>query len=95
MKPVCVPCRCFYRPKETGFSFIEGMPLNSERDIRGNRSPGSWTPYKLWSGDLWECPDCGAEIIVGVASAAISEHYLPDFHDQVSAYSATLQVNDC
>ena len=26
MKPICVPCQRFYRPKKNGFMFIEAMP---------------------------------------------------------------------
>lgn len=94
-KPVCPACQCFYRPKTNGFAFIEGMPNGDKPDIRGTRSPGSWSPYKLWNGDLWECPDCGAQVVLGCALSPVSEHYMPDFTEQVAAFGATLQVNDC
>ena len=44
MKPVCVPCRTFYRPAKTGTYFEEGMPAETA---------GAWDSYKLWAGDLW------------------------------------------
>jgi hypothetical protein len=94
MKPVCVPCQRFYRPTRNGIPFIEGMPIGN--DVKpGLAEPESWRPYKLWVGDQWGCPDCGATIIVGVAHNPISEHYRPEFREQVERMGARLQVNDC
>jgi hypothetical protein len=53
MKPICVKCKKFYRPKENGYCFTEGMPTSS----------GEWKPYKAWMGDLWECPECGHQLL--------------------------------
>lgn len=92
-KPVCVACQRFYRPKTIGFGWIEGMPRDNA--LPGRAEPDKWSPYKLWNSDLWECPDCGSEIIVGHGANPISEHYLPEFADQVAVFEATLQVNDC
>lgn len=94
LKPVCVLCQRFFRPYKNGFNFIEGMPNGN--DVQpGLAEPEKWEPYKLWQGDQWECPDCHASIIVGVGSRPISEHYLPDFQDQVDRFGASLQINDC
>lgn len=103
-KPVCVACKCFYRPKKNGYAFIEGMPNNMTVDraagelrsdqIRGNRFPEAWSPYKLWNGDLWKCPDCGHEIIIG-ATQQVSEHYKEDWDECVAQFSPQLTVNDC
>jgi len=92
-KPACPKCQCFYRPKTNGFSFIEGMPLNNA--ARGKRDPDNWKPYKLWNGDLWECPDCGSQVIVGCGYEPVSEHYKPEFTQAVIDWGATLQINDC
>lgn len=95
MKPICVPCRRFFRPKKNGFYFIEGMPMvNDARP--GNVDADKWKPYKLWSGDLWECDDCGAIIIVGTGRSPIAEHYQANFAERVESFGAEqLQVNDC
>lgn len=98
MKPICVPCQRFYRPKKNGFYFMEGMPcaVASDGDVPlGTERPDLWKPYKLWSGDLWRCQGCGAEIVVGVAHRPISEHYQDGFSEIVQNYAVTLQVNDC
>lgn len=95
MKPICVPCERFYRPKKNGFSFIEGMPESVSEAKPGKAEPEKWAPYKLWMGDLWACPDCGSEIVVGCGRAPLGEHYQPDFADRVQSYAPALKVNDC
>lgn len=103
VKPVCVKCKCFYRPEKNGYAFIEGMPNKQGHhaeayrgNIRGTRHPEAWKPYKLWMGDLWKCPDCLHELVVGVIGGPISEHYMSDFKSKVERFGgAQLQVNDC
>lgn len=95
MKPVCVPCQMFFRPKKTGFYFTEGMPIDTvEPAPPGTEAPEKWEPYKLWVGDLWECRGCGTQIVVGVAGSPISEHYMEDFHDMQQRLNGQWQVND-
>lgn len=95
MKPICVPCQRFFRPKKNGFSFIEGMPVGNARAEPGTSDPDSWKPYKLWMGDLWECHGCGTNIVVGVAGSPLAEHYQTDFTSHVASFGPKLQVNDC
>ena len=94
MKPICVKCHRFYRPKKTGYIFIEGMPKENDTPP-GLVEPENWEPYKLWSGDLWRCPTCLTEIIVGTGNGPIREHYEPDFKETVERFQPELQVNDC
>ncbi len=94
MKPVCVMCERFYRPKKNGFGWIEGMPIDNDTKP-GLAEPEKWEAYKLWNGDLWECPDCGAQIIVGNGSRPVAEHYQPDFEKLIREYEAILLVKDC
>lgn len=94
MKPICVKCRRFYRPKRNGLYFLEGLPL-ADGARPGNADPASWGPYKLWCGDLWECPDCGHELISGVGQQPLAEHFHDGFAEKVREYAATIQVNDC
>jgi len=95
MKPICVKDRCFYRPHRNGVWFTEGMPSGGPGPTpRGNRAPHRWKPYKLWQGDLWKCPECGHEIISGVAPQPLAEHYQPGF-EATRMKLSRLQVNDC
>jgi hypothetical protein len=70
------------------------MPIvdNVVVGIGGN---GQWWPYKLWVGDLWECPDCLTQIIIGTGQHPVAEHYESDFARKVTEYDPQLQVNDC
>lgn len=94
MKPVCVPCQRFFRIKKSGFYFIEGMPKERQA-LPGTAEPEKWQPYKLWSGDKWECEGCGATIVSGTGREPINEHYRPGFAEHVEKLGASqLQVND-
>lgn len=93
-KPICVPCQRFFRPKTTGFSVIEGMPVGNGVEP-GTSMADQWKPFKLWKGDLWKCKGCGAQIVVGFGSGPIAEHYQDDFKEMVVRHNATFQVNDC
>ena len=100
MKPVCVPCQRFYRIKKNGYYFIEGMPHGDlENDIPWDGKSGKdsvgWIPYKLWVGDLWECPDCKAQIVTGVTKNRIAEHYEVTFTQQIQHCNPQLFVKDC
>jgi hypothetical protein len=95
MKPICVPCRRFYRPTKSGYYFIEGMPSTSDA-LPGTAAPEQWRPYKLWCGDLWTCEGCGAQAVVGAGRGPVAEHYQPDFDEKCARLGADqLQVNDC
>lgn len=95
LKPICVPCQRFFRPAKNGFPVIEGMPKGNGVKP-GTEMADQWEPYKLWMGDLWSCPGCNANIVIGIIShQPISEHYQYDFKDTVEKLNATFQVNDC
>jgi hypothetical protein len=93
-KPVCVPCKRFFRPEKNGYSLVEGMPIVNLAPP-GNAAPEQWAPYKLWRADKWKCQGCGHEIVVGFGSSPIAEHYEPDFEKTCELMGAELQVNDC
>ena len=97
MKPICVPCQRFFRCKKNDFPFIEGMPTgdSDEALLPGTATAGRWKPYKLWLGDKWECEGCGAQIVVGVASQPVAEHFQSQFTKEIRNFAPELQVNDC
>lgn len=84
-RPTCVTCRRFFRPKKNSVCIEEGLPL----------ADGSWAPYKLWDADLWACPGCGAEIVVGYGLAPLSEHHLTTYQDDVARFQPIFRVDDC
>ena len=71
MKPICASCSVFYRPHRNGTYFTECM----QSADRG------WRPYKVWMGDMWKCPSCGNEIIIGVGRDPLREHYEDHFEE--------------
>ena len=94
MRPICVLCHRFFRPKKNGFYFLEGMPIDNA--LPGDIEAEKWKPYKLWAGDQWECEGCGAVILSGFGNTPIAEHYQPDFPEIVKQFGGDqFQVNDC
>ena len=94
LKPICVPCERFMRMEKSGVYFIEGMPLGNGVKP-GLAEPARWKDYKLWSGDLYTCPDCGARVISGVGLYPIAEHYQEDFGRKKEILQPDLLVKDC
>ena len=92
MKPICVKCQRFFKIERNGVVFIESMPIG-EKVPPGTAEPHNWTPYKLWVGDLWHCPGCGAQTISGVGSQPIAEHFQDSFSEK--AKRSEFVVNDC
>lgn len=39
-------------------------------------------PYKLWDADLWECPECGVEVVAGFGKTPFAEHWQPTYAEQ-------------
>lgn len=100
LKPICVGCQRFYRPLRNGAYFTESKPVGGldRPALPGLAEPHNWEPYKVWVGDLWGCPTCGAEIIVGVAREPITQDYQPDFlakRERLDAHQPERQINDC
>lgn len=38
-------------------------------------------PYKLWSADLYECAECGVEVITDFAFHPLAEHFQPTYRE--------------
>ncbi len=108
-KPACLRCKCFYRVLTNGVTVVEGMPvpvagelqIRNNEDIRGLRKPGAWQPYKIWSADLWECPDCGHQLISGWGQQPQAERHHDGFGEQVirevtrDEHGRGYVINDC
>lgn len=94
MKPICVPCRRFFKIEKNGYYFLEGMPRETPA-LPGNAEPEKWAPYKLWCGDLWKCAGCGAQIVFGTWRAPVAEHFQGSFEQAMEKMPPQIQVNDC
>ena len=68
-RPVCVKCKIEFIPKQNGVTVADYFLKNTKI-------------YKLWKADLYKCPKCGVEIVVGFGQNAYAEHYKDDCEDK-------------
>ena len=61
-------CGRFMRPKTVGVTVEELLEDGS--------------PYKLWKADLFECDECGVEIIAGFGMSPLAEHWQGNYAEQ-------------
>ena len=73
----CVSCKTYLRPRKNDITVLQ-------QDSEGH-------PYKLWCADLWECPDCGTQVILGYGENAFSEHYEDDFKRLLPSATHTIE----
>lgn len=77
---VCAKCNRGMRPKKNGVSFVEMVREE---------------PYKLWMADLWECQDCGAQVLYTHPSQSpIAEQHQPNFKATIKSYSPEYRARD-
>lgn len=101
MKPACPKCQRFYRMKKSGVHVLEKMPVGGgmkRRVVPGTAEPHFWRPYKLWRADMWECEGCGHRLIAGWGQTQYSEHFWPDFSDELETAKQSghyFEINDC
>ena len=76
-EPVCVKCECEFRPEKNGIGLLD---------------MASYGPVKIWEADLYKCPKCGTEIVVGFGQRAAREHYQDGFGDWVAYKKEHSQV---
>jgi len=46
--------------------------------------------YQLWQADLWECPDCGNQVILGYGAQCWSAHWQSDFKSHLDKVDFTI-----
>ena len=73
---VCVECKTILRPRKNDVCVHITMTDGSD--------------YQLWQADLWECPDCGNQVILGYGAQCWSEHYQPDFKSYLDKVDFTI-----
>jgi hypothetical protein len=48
-------------------------------------------PYRLWDADLWECVECGVEIITGFGQRPLAEHWQDAYARSGPAWSRSIR----
>ena len=92
-KPVCVKCGLFFKPKKNGAVWKEGKPVGELRN--GKPVDGTWSSYKLWYGDWWECRQCGSQIIVGIGANPIAHCHESVYRELKKDMKPVVFVEDC
>lgn len=64
-KSVCKKCEIELRPETNGVKVVEMF-----------QDPPQ--PYQIWDADLWKCPKCGLEVVLGFANMPFAVHYEDD-----------------
>ena len=69
--PTCVHCERGYERIRSGVYLVEHF----------NDPP---QPYKVWSADLWKCPQCQQQTVMGYGMDPLMEHYEQVFNEWFS-----------
>jgi len=72
----CVGCSTLLRPRKN--------------DVCVHITMEDGSNYQLWQADLWECPDCGNQTLLGYGQMCWAEHYEPDFNRHVKTADFTI-----
>jgi len=76
-KPVCVKCQVELRNRMSGVGVL---------DI------AQFGPYKVWDADLYYCPSCGFEVVIGFGVHAIAHHHEEGFTETLNRYRARTRL---
>ena len=69
--PVCAACQTEMHPERNGVGVVDYA---------------DYGPVNLWEADLWECPKCHIQIVVGFGDYPISSHIEDDFDKIMELY---------
>jgi len=68
---ICIKCQVELRPKKNGILMLE---------------MATFGPMALWSSDLWYCPCCSMEAVIGFGEKPIIRSSDQDFDEQLTKY---------
>ncbi len=64
-KPVCVTCQCELRPKHCSVGLLDMFNPTNKKEPQ---------PYCLWEADIYWCPNCSFEVVMGFADQPYARH---------------------
>ena len=76
-RPVCVKCEVELRPKKNGVGLLDYADFGE---------------YQIWDADLWECPRCNYQIVIGFGHSPIDIHNTDSFSATVECYKQKSKV---
>ena len=72
----CAQCLTQFRPREN--DVCVHITMSDDR------------PYQLWQADLWECPDCGCQVLLGFGQKHWAAHFEPTFQKYLAGVDYTI-----
>jgi hypothetical protein len=93
MRPACIKCQRFLKPKKNGAGVLECIPGPGSPPA-GTAGEGAWRPYKFWMADIWECRGCGLEVAAGSGAMPLSEHHQERFPNDQKVHGVYAKIND-
>ncbi len=73
-RPVCPKCHIEFHPEKNGVGVLDMADFG---------------PCDLYDADLWKCPSCESEVVVGFGRGPISSHYkVNEFASHIKFYEA-------
>jgi|WetSurMetagenome_2_1015567.scaffolds.fasta_scaffold01396_22 hypothetical protein len=76
-RPLCVKCQVEFKPERN--------------DVVVDVLDGHGKSYQLWCADLWECPQCGNQIITGYGNEPYARRGQVDYAKVLRASRANLE----
>ena len=76
---ICVKCEKEMMPAKVG------VLVEEHRKATLGRTSGSgveWLPYKIWTADVLECPECGAQILAGFPDRPVAHHHEDNYAEE-------------
>lgn len=73
---VCVRCQVELRPKKNG---VGGLLMSANG------------PHQIYDADLWVCPTCGIEVLLGFGRHPLRADHQPDFHEAIESYPQVMR----
>lgn len=70
VRPICVPCAAEMFCVKNGYVFVTMADL---------------APYEVHSGDMWQCPTCGHQILSGFGTGPLAQHFESHFGEEVTS----------
>lgn len=57
--------------------------MQTETNGVGVLDIANFGPCAIWDSDLWKCPTCGNEVVIGFAKGAVAYHHQVEYFNKV------------
>lgn len=74
---ICVKCEKEVMPAKIGVTVEEHRKEEQSRGL-----PPLWAAYKIWTADVLQCPECGAQILAGFPDRPVAHHHEENYAEE-------------